>query len=685
MENDINVRDSGADAYAPLSTPEEFGGVASSDVEPSDSESQTASVNTKEAPSSITEEPTKSYARFGVGDTVILGRPSYTIGNYVNADQAVTGRAAVTSAQPFISLQPRPAATLNLPESNAPKIVSAIDTSLSAEVMTAQPYGVALSQQSKSANILSSIKDPTVDSAAYAEAAAYGVEHGYSDEMISKLAVLLATENTNLYFVYGWTNQDANMLIDCVDAIHKNADGSYDINDVFPVVNYYSQYLLHADPRLTAGGTDSGGSAGGDASAGDRGEDFMVIGAADPRMAFLAQVSPLLAGTIEQATMWTPQQVRERQTEFMEAFTSATQAGDVNAQATALNEYREFIRSANSRMSDDAALAHSFALVGGTPDASRFARDENGQIVARELMSPLALQTLASADVQLDSLANGLNENIFGTQFAAGPGNQTDAQSPDLIVNSVLMSLSQKQNAVERDLAYIDGRVTEFTKLEADARASGNATAADRYLERLNEFTYRQGQYREAAQMLSSANAAQSFAQSLYSNDRGYSRAQIDASMNRIIRGELPIGDADDLVRRQMVGTNPGLWASLNDTDNLGLIAAAGSIGRALTRIRVPSMSNYRDLFRQNRPDMPPEYKVHHSLPQRYEAQMAAAGINVHETQYMRGTDTDTHITITNMWNAFHRQNNRNPTTAQIQNFARHIDRQFGSKFIWPK
>jgi hypothetical protein len=127
--------------------------------------------------------------------------------------------------------------------------------------------------------------------------------------------------------------------------------------------------------------------------------------------------------------------------------------------------------------------------------------------------------------------------------------------------------------------------------------------------------------------------------------------------------------------------------ASLLDTYGYqvgGGTLAARQIQRAATQ-RTPSASNYRDLFRLNRPDTPPNYQIHHSLPQAYADRMAAAGINIHEVRYLRGVDVPTHITITNMWRTFTNQHGGNPSISQIQNFARQIDQQFGSRFVWPK
>jgi hypothetical protein len=370
--------------------------------------------------------------------------------------------------------------------------------------------------------------------------------------------------------------------------------------------------------------------------------------------------------------------------QLTEQYNLALATNDYTTQATILNNLTE--RWMNNHPTDTRAqaLAQVTAGLGWTVDAVHLTQDGNGRLEAIENISIEARQILASADADLDSLDNGINENIFGTQVAAGNGTATDAQSPLNIVNNPLLSLAQRLNLVERDLSVIDGRLAEFTRLEAEARASGNTALANRYQDRVDEFLSRQSQYREATQMLGTARLAQSFSESLYSNDRGYSREQIDAAMNRILRRELPVGGADEFVRNQMVGNNPGLWASLNDPEGLALIVTAGSIGRALTR-GTPSVSNYRTLFRQNRPDMPPDYQVHHSIPQKYADRMAAEGVNIHEMQYLRGVDRDTHTRITALWETFGRQNNGNPSSAQIYNFARQIDQQFGSKFVWPK
>jgi hypothetical protein len=381
------------------------------------------------------------------------------------------------------------------------------------------------------------------------------------------------------------------------------------------------------------------------------------------------EVSPALQAEIDSATIMYRIAVDEED--------YATQDASVNRLIAAYQQ------SNPGRSNQDAINAVSQRL--GVPlNPDNFVVNASGRLVAIENISSEALQTLASADADLDSLDNGINENIFGTQVAAGNGTATDAQSPFGIVNKPLLTLAQRSNLVERDLSLIDQRITEFTRLEADARASGNTALANRYQNRVDEFLWRQSQYREAYQMLGTARTAQSFSESLYSNNRGYSREQIDAAMNRILRRELPVGGVDEFVRNQMVGNNPGLWASLNDPEGLALIATVGSIGRALTR-GTPSVSNYRDLFRTNRPDMPPTHQVHHTLPKQYGDLFARAGINIHEVQYLRGVDVPTHITITNMWGAFHLQSGGNPTINQIQNFARQIDQQFGSRFVWPK
>jgi hypothetical protein len=660
--------------------------------------------------------------RYSIGDTVILGRPDYANSHrdsfnsseFELIESPEETPVETPSAPPASSPLPVPTIpAVPAPEPSPPDpvqidptpVTTPPDTSAPASpidiIPAPAPDPIPPSPSTPTPSIptpptqplpptisaiagldLSAAPAAAMDSAAYAAAAEYGLEHGYSDEMIAKLAVLLQTESSGAY-ANNWLSNFPDVLIYCVDSVTKNTDDTYNMSDASHVFNYYLMYDPRYDQRLDRGHSDSGGSSGGD-GAGDRYDDFMVIFATDPHAAFLSQASPMLAALYAQSTTWSPQQIREQQDSYANSYISALTAGDTASQAETLNDMRLFNRAVNPQLSDDAAIALALDTLKGIVNPTQFARDQNGHIVFREVISVDAQQALATADADLDSLDNHINENIFGTQVAAGNGTATDAQSPLNIVNNPLLSLAQRLNLVERDLSLIDQRVAEFTRLEADARASGNTALANRYQDRVDEFLSRQSQYREATQMLGTARTAQSFSESLYSNDRGYSREQIDAAMNRILRRELPIGGADEFVRNQMVGNNPGLWASLNDPEGLALIVTAGTIGRALTR-GTPSVSNYRTLFRQNRPDMPPDYQVHHSIPQKYADRMAAEGVNIHEVQYLRGVDDPTHREINNLWRTLDRQNNGDPTIAQIRELARQIDQRFGSKFIWPK
>lgn len=94
--------------------------------------------------------------------------------------------------------------------------------------------------------------------------------------------------------------------------------------------------------------------------------------------------------------------------------------------------------------------------------------------------------------------------------------------------------------------------------------------------------------------------------------------------------------------------------------------------------------ANYRSLFTKARPDLPEGWHVHHSFPQTYEELMRTAGINIHDTQFLRGVSQPLHSKITTEWARFNRQMGGNPTAAQVADFAKHIDSTYGGQFMWP-
>ena len=120
-------------------------------------------------------------------------------------------------------------------------------------------------------------------------------------------------------------------------------------------------------------------------------------------------------------------------------------------------------------------------------------------------------------------------------------------------------------------------------------------------------------------------------------------------------------------------------------------LAALGPLGK-LRKLEVlvdlgktiADSSNYRQLFMLSRPDLPAGWQVHHSLPQRYEELMRISGLNVHDIQFLRGVDPGLHAQITNEWAQFHRAHGRDPTAAQVAEFAKSIDEKYGDYFVWP-
>ena len=52
-----------------------------------------------------------------------------------------------------------------------------------------------------------------------------------------------------------------------------------------------------------------------------------------------------------------------------------------------------------------------------------------------------------------------------------------------------------------------------------------------------------------------------------------------------------------------------------------------------------PTANNYRGRFTAENPDLPDGYQVHHALPQTYADLFSEEGVNVHETEMLRGVD----------------------------------------------
>jgi hypothetical protein len=333
----------------------------------------------------------------------------------------------------------------------------------------------------------------------------------------------------------------------------------------------------------------------------------------------------------------------------------------------------------NTNLSRAEVANRLIRALGIEPESAGLLVANDGRIASfADVPLPAAISAqLSASDDELEQLDQSLFSSL-NTQVASAGG-----VTPDSILDNPLMSLTSKLDLLERDLVVIKQRIAEYSTLADEALARGELRSAAAYQSRVAEYEGRLQVFQTAIQQVTPARDAQRFAESLYSNDRGFSRADIDAAMGRLLRGQLPVNAADDFVATEMHGRANGLWRALKDPEGLASILAAGSIGRAALG-RTPSRNNYRDLFRLNRPELPPDWPVHHTLPQKYEKLMRDAGINIHEVQYLRGVDQPTHDQITTLWRAFDRRNGGNPTASQVVDFARQIDKQFGSKFIWP-
>jgi hypothetical protein len=106
-------------------------------------------------------------------------------------------------------------------------------------------------------------------------------------------------------------------------------------------------------------------------------------------------------------------------------------------------------------------------------------------------------------------------------------------------------------------------------------------------------------------------------------------------------------------------------------------------IGQGAKKVILATKHNFRKLFTDAHPNMPKTHQVHHALPQKFEALMKRAGINIHENKYLRGVDPKIHSKITTEWGRWERALGHKPTAAEVQTFARQIERNYGKFFTY--
>jgi RHS repeat-associated protein len=103
-----------------------------------------------------------------------------------------------------------------------------------------------------------------------------------------------------------------------------------------------------------------------------------------------------------------------------------------------------------------------------------------------------------------------------------------------------------------------------------------------------------------------------------------------------------------------------------------------GQYSRIMTRANA---RNYAYLFRRWRPDLPPHWHVHHSLPLGYIHLFNP--LNINEPFFLRGVDPVVHEHIHREWSKFHTRHFGNPTPQQIVNFAKEIDARYSNAMIF--
>lgn len=88
---------------------------------------------------------------------------------------------------------------------------------------------------------------------------------------------------------------------------------------------------------------------------------------------------------------------------------------------------------------------------------------------------------------------------------------------------------------------------------------------------------------------------------------------------------------------------------------------------------------NYAKNFRAVS-DTPDTHQVHHTLFQKYEAEFAARGVNIHEMRFLRGVDPKVHSRITTATAKLERELGRRLTVDEVLDLAIKTDQQLGTQ-----
>jgi hypothetical protein len=172
-----------------------------------------------------------NFARYGIGDTVILGRPNF-----------VAPRRAVDNDQARVAIAPRTNTALagTTPSSTAPRTPSTTRSSTTTSSATqAAPDGGETPSEIKPLEVTR--REPYLtpglhtapeQSSHYAAANEYGQAHGYSSDETMKLAVLMQNNRGNSNG-REWLDLKPEVLKAAVNAVVRNPDNSFDVSGAF--------------------------------------------------------------------------------------------------------------------------------------------------------------------------------------------------------------------------------------------------------------------------------------------------------------------------------------------------------------------------------------------------------------------------------------------------------------------
>lgn len=181
--------------------------------------------------------------------------------------------------------------------------------------------------------------------------------------MIEKLAALLHYEELNsVEYRTDWLSEDESSLINMIDVIKQNADGTYDVTGAREMFEFYHQF--------DAGNTDYAAAAGMWATNGagvERLLDFEIAQAADPVQYMFSLIAPSsMASMRYENHHWSPEQIYDQIHDYRARYDAAAATGDLDAQQQAAADLDVFLRSVNPYLSSGARNAHIQLMLGNT-------------------------------------------------------------------------------------------------------------------------------------------------------------------------------------------------------------------------------------------------------------------------------------------------------------------------------